>query len=305
MTTETTVNGIDGAAMLASFERHLSAEGKRDQTIAHYVGASRQFLDYCTAEGLPDLENISREHVEMWLVSLRERGYAKHSIKNRFVGLRVFLKWLFAEDEIAKDPTARIRMPAVDEVQKDIVSPEDMKRVFDHLRKAKKHRDAALIAVIYDTGLRTTEIADCELADVDFKTGLIFIPTTKSHRVRTVRLSPVTLEMLDRYHRRMPQNRRYLFEGARGKLTRAGVYDIVRKAFEGIDYPKTIGAHDLRHSSATAAALSGELDESEAMQLYGWHDSSMWRHYSATARTEAALKAHVKASPMSRLQGTK
>src|SRR5438876_188613 len=97
-------------SLLKSFERHLKAENKRQPTIAHYLGAARQFSAFCQAEQLPDLTEVTREHVEFWLERLHET-YRPYSVKNRFVGLRVFFKWLREEDEIGRDPTARIKMP--------------------------------------------------------------------------------------------------------------------------------------------------------------------------------------------------
>jgi len=289
---------VPGEALIKSFERHLRAEGKRQQTIDHYVGATRQFAAFCQAENLPDLTEITREHVELWLERLYQT-YKPHSVRNRFVGLRIFLRWLLAEDEITRDPTARIRPPAVEEVQKDIVSPEDMARVLAWLEKQKRWRDAALVGVLYDTGMRAGELADCRLENVDLDDGRITIPTSKNHRIRRVRLSPAGVRFIDRYLRHRPKDPEWLLEGTRGKLTRSGVYQIVREIFEQAGVKGTIGAHDLRHTSATHAA--DVMSERDMMTLYGWTDSEMARHYARTALEGAAFAAHDRASPLSRL----
>lgn len=286
--------------LLKSFERHLKAERKDPDTVSHYVGASAQFLTWARERNLPPLTGISREHVEWWLEELHEQ-YRPHTVRNRYIGLRIFFKWLHGEGEIDRNPMARIRPPSVEESPKDVVRPEDMVRVFTMLDKAKNWRDAAMIAILYDTGMRASEVADLRRDQINLDTGVIFIPKSKTNRVRTVRLSPSGVRYVDRYLRRPRPEPEYLFNGPRGRMTRSGIYGVVRKAFEAAGVPGIIGAHDLRHTSASHVAASGEMAESDAMMLYGWTDPEMWRHYTGQARQQAALAAHAKASPLERL----
>jgi len=288
--------------LIKSFERHLRAENKRPQTIDHYVGATRQFVTFCAAENMPGVENVTREHVETWLERLHQT-YKPHSVRNRFIGLRIFFRWLLAEGEISRDPTTRTKPPAVDQVAKDVVAVEDMRRVFAMLDKAKRWRDAAIVALLYDTGMRASELADCRRENINLDNGVTFIPKSKNHRTRVVRLSPAGVRYLDRYLRRQPKEPQYLLEGTRGKLTRSGVYQIVREIFEEAGVKGTIGPHDLRHTSASHVV--GEMSESEMMQLFGWSDAGMARHYARQALEAAALEAHGRASPLTRLMGTK
>ena len=75
----------------------------------------------------------------------------------------------------------------------------------------------------------------------------------------------------------------------------------MRKVFEQVGVKGTIGAHDIRHTSASHMAAAGAMSESDAMALYGWRDPDMWRHYSSQARAQAALNAHAKFSPLTKL----
>ncbi len=292
--------------LVRSFQRHLRAEGKDPDTVAHYVGATRQFLAFCEEEHLPAAENVSREHVELWLERLFEK-YRPATVKNRYQGCRAFYDWLTAEGEIVRNPFGaprdrRIRPPEVPESAKDVVSEADMAKLFAFLDKEKRWRDAALIAILYDTGMRASELADAKVSDLDEETGHLTIEKTKGKRVRVVRLDATTLRYLDRYQRRPRRDPEYLVTGRMGKMRREGVYDAVRRAFEDAGIEGTIGAHDLRHTSATHVALAGVMSESDAMQLYGWREPEMWRHYSAQARRAAALKSHAANSPMAKLK---
>jgi integrase/recombinase XerD len=288
--------------LLESFERHLRAERKDPDTISHYVGATKLFVDFCRAQNLPHITGIRREHVEWWLVQLH-KTQRPHSVRNRFIGLRIFFKWLEEEGEIKNNPMARIKPPSVEESPKDVVSPEDMAKVFAHLEKQKRFRDAALIAILYDTGMRASELADCRTEHVNLDTGVIFIPKTKTNRVRVVRLSPRGIRYADRYFRRPRSDPEYVLCGPKGKMTRSGIYWTVRNTFEECGIKGTIGAHDIRHTSASHVV--GQMSESEMMTLYGWTDPDMARHYARQSLEKAALEAHTRYSPLERLPRAK
>jgi site-specific recombinase XerD len=293
-----TLNRPTEMALLKSFERHLKAERKDTDTLAHYLGTVRQFAGFCERENLPGLANVTREHVELWLGKLHET-YAPYSVLNRFNGLRVFFRWLLDEGEVMASPMQKMRPPSVEEAPKDIVAPQDMARLLAHLERQKRWRDLSVVAILYDCGLRASELANCLTEHANLDTGLIVLPTTKGDRVRVVHLSPKGVRWLDRYHRQSRPDPAYLINGRRGKLTRSGVYQIVRDAFREIGVKGTIGAHDLRHTSASRAV--SYMTESEMLAFYGWKDASMVRHYAERAIREAALEAHRKASPLDRL----
>jgi integrase len=252
--------------------------------------------------------------VETWLEQLH-KTYRPHSVRNRFVGLRVFLKWLAAEGEIERDPTVRIRMPQVDQVNKDVVSPEDLRRVLALLDKTARsrqepsgeryraERDALVVAALYDTGMRAGELADLRTEHVNPDTGIILIEKSKNHRSRVVRLSAVGLRYLDRYLRHLDRTPEYLLEGKRGRMTRSGMYQIVSERFAQAGVKAKIGPHDLRHTSASHVV--GSMSESEMMTLFGWSDADMARHYARQALEKAALAAHERSSPLTTLMGGK
>lgn len=286
---------------LRSFERHLRAGRKDPDTVAHYAGATRQFADYCDVNGLPDLATVTREHIEMWLENLHTR-LAPYSVRNRYIGLRQFFKWMLDEGEVSRNPMERMKPPSIEEVEKDVVGAEDMARVFSYLEKEKRWRDLVVIAVLYDAGLRATELSDCLAEDVDLERGFIRIRTTKNDEARRPAIDPRTVLYIDRYWRR--ERRRapmYLVNGERGKFSRFGIYHVVRGVFAEVGIKGVIGAHDMRHTSATHVALSREMSESEMMSHYGWSDIKMVRHYTKAALQQQAQDAHRKASPMGNL----
>lgn len=285
--------------LLASYERYLRAARLRPATIAHYLTASRSFCDFAAANGMPPVERARRENIEAWLLGFGERGASPYTIRNRLIGLRQWLRWLVEEGELRTDPSTRIRLPALDEVDKDVATPEEMTAALTALEKARDFRGVAIIALFYDTGVRVGEVCEASRESIDWDRGTLRLPgvTTKARFGRTVALSPTCVRYLDRYVRRRRDDSPALFVGTRGPLTRVGVYQIVRKAFEFTG--RRIGPHDLRHTSASHAA--GKLSETHMMQLYGWRDADMARHYTRQVAAENAIAAHRLASPLEAL----
>jgi site-specific recombinase XerD len=285
--------------LLASFERHLKAEGRRQSTLTHYLGATRQFLRFATDEGMPDATKVRREHIEHYLGYLYDYYPASASVLNRFKGLQAFFHWLKDEGEIRDNPMDNVKTPATDETRKDVVAQTDLIKAFKALEKQKRWRDCALIAVLYDTGIREGELAECRTENVNLDEGTIVLPRTKSRKMRTLPISPQTVRYIDRYWRQGRKDTEYLINGQRGRMTPSGLYHTVRDIFDGLGFKQKIGPHDLRHTAATH--MAPEMSETALMSLFGWNTTAMVRHYTRQGQEKAAIEAHRRASPMTRL----
>lgn len=292
--------------LVRSFSLYLQAVGRAARTIEHYIDSSALFCEWYAN----DPRKATRGDIAGWLNWLREeKGYAPASVNNRFRGLQAFYRWLVDEEEVTPNPLAHIPPPQLEETSKDIASREEVRKLLGWLKMPRK-RDAAVVAILYDTGMRAGELAGVQMADYDEATGIITIEagTSKGRRTRQVRLSATARSYVDRYHRSLKTEPRWLVQGIRGQMTASGIYQCVREAFEAADAAKviqlegrTIGAHDLRHTSASHLAEDGVIGESDAMQLFGWRKSDMWQLYTKQVRQQAALNAHERASPLDRL----
>jgi integrase len=294
---------INAEPLIRSWERHLQAEGKAPATVSNYGTGVRQFVDWLALGDREILEADLRE-IEEWLVLLRGR-WRPATVWTRYMAVRLFFDWLALEEEIEESPfgrhgARRLRPPAIPESPKDVVDPETLRRLFRLLDRHKRWRDAVVIATLYDTGMRASELADALAANVDLDAGTILVERSKGRRPRLVGISSVTARYIDRYWRRPRPAPAYVVNGQKGKMTRSGIYQIVSACFQEVEAPG-IGAHDLRHTSATHQVLSGEVSESGLMATFGWRTADMARHYTEQGRVRAALDEHRKASPMARL----
>jgi len=284
--------------LVRSYERHCRAANHSPATIAHRGIVLRRFIAFCQEEGFPeDLRDVRGTHVEAWMEALQFE-LRPHSVRSYTAALRAFYQWLVDEEEVEKHPMARIAQPFAEPAEKDLASQKDLLRVFAMLDKAKRWRDASLIAIIYGTGVRASELANVRMEDVDLDAGLMRV-LGKGRKYRTVPLSPRVVRYIDRYLRSRRQPAEYLLTGRQGKLTKTGVYRAVRRCFAEAGVKAVIGAHDLRHT--WASSVVDEVSESDMMAGGGWTDASMVRHYTSQVRARKSIEALRKASPLERL----
>src|SRR4051812_15362842 len=84
-----------------SFLRHLAAENKSPSTLLTYGKAAEQLGEFLAGAGMPtEVDAITREHVESFLLDLEANGWKPASRANRFRSLQQFFKWLQAEGEV-------------------------------------------------------------------------------------------------------------------------------------------------------------------------------------------------------------
>ena len=157
-----------------------------------------------------------------------------------------------------------------------------------------KHR--AILATLYATGVRVSELCQLQGTDIDSTRMVIRVRQGKGQRDRQVMLSPNLLPLLRRYWK-LYQLQSWLFPGHRVSepITRMGVTHICRQAGTAAKLKKTIHPHLLRHAFATHLLEAGV--DLRRIQLLMGHASlrstSLYLHVAANAvqATDSPLDA--------------
>jgi len=158
-----------------------------------------------------------------------------------------------------------------------------------------KHR--AILATLYATGVRVSELCHLQGTDIDSQRMVIHVRQGKGKRDRLVMLSPDLLPLLRRSWK-LYQLQSWLFPGLRvtEPITRMGVAHICRQAGHAAQLTKTIYPHLLRHSFATHLLEAG-VDLRRIQLLLGHaslRSTSLYLHVAHPA-------LHATASPLDAL----
>lgn len=291
----------DFPVLADSWDLALRADGYSPRTITSYRRAMSQ-LALWMEEHHPDLgpADVTRDHVRAWIVHVRERA-SSGTARSWFPGIRKFYRWALDEGEVDLDPTEGIRTPSPNDPRTPMLSIDQIRALLDTCspRTFIDRRDAAIIYVFVDGGLRLAEVAGLALAGVDTRDRLLFVEGKGTNRSgprrRAVPLGVKATRAMDRYLRErrkhpyaeLPQ----LWLGDRGRptLTDWGIKRMLGRRAERCGFH--LHAHMLRHTWASAFRSAGG-NEGDLMVLGGWRNRAMLDRYGKVAASERAQEAY-------------
>lgn len=292
-------------ALLDDWAWHLRARGKADRTIVSYLHTAGAFAQFLTSAGYPlDAREIERGHVEAFLVDVRERTSPANEAKH-YRSLQQLWRWLVdVEEELAVSPMAKLTPPRVPAKPVPVITDEKLAALLAACagRDFNSRRDAAMIRLLTDTGMRAGELLGLTVDGADQlgrPTGLdlqyaIAHVIGKGDRPRACPFGPKTGDALRRYLRARAQHRHAdsgaLWLGLRGPLCHDGLAQLLelRCRQAGIE---PINPHRFRHTAAHVWLVAGG-QEVDLMRIMGWRSREMVSRYGASAADQRAHEAH-------------
>ena len=221
-------------------------------TIRSYLYAVERFARHFKCR--PD--RLNHTHLRSYQAHLLRTGQLQpKTVRLHVSALRFFFVKTLRRRYLLDDtpyPKAPQRLPL-------ILSVEEMARLID-AADGLYHR--TMLMVLYSTGIRSAELLQLQVADIDRRRMLIHIRQGKGGRDRFVPLSPTLLATLRVYYRWMrPQT--WLFPGmvhnwrADKPITKRVLWEAVVTAATRAGFRRRVSPHLIRHSYATHLLESG------------------------------------------------
>jgi site-specific recombinase XerC len=289
---------------ISSFGRWLRFENKSDNTITIYVGAATKMSRWLVERDVTDWAAAEPEHVRDFIISIlesRSAGYAN----NLFRSLQQFAKWYAAEHD---EPNVMIGMrpPLLPELETPVLRDDQLKALLKGCegKEFVQRRDAAILYLFLDSGIRRAELTALEVPDLDLDYREVTV-LGKGRRTRTVGFGRKAAWSLDRYvtvradHKLAELPQLWLGEKGRGPMTGSGIFQMIQRRGEAIGVAG-LHPHTMRHTWAHLMKQSSMGDD-EIMKNAGWRSPQMLARYAASTAAERARESAKRLAPGDRL----
>jgi len=254
------------------FERRLS-----ERTIEAYAGDLGDYLEHLAAAGSRDLEGVGRERVETYLATLGAAGLSPRTLARKLSCLRGFHGYLRRRRRLETDPTEGLEAPRRGMRLPRALTVEETSRLLDPGMKPETPaalRDQAMLELMYGSGLRVSEVLMLIPGQIALDKEFVVV-RGKGDRERAVPLTRPSITAVRDYLARgrdalvRGRDPGTVFLNARGgRLSRMGLWRILRRRAAAAGLPDTVHPHVLRHSFATHL-LEGGADLRVIQELLG------------------------------------
>jgi integrase/recombinase XerD len=269
-----------------SFERGLS-----DRTLSAYQRDLEKLLAFLEDRGVQKPEKIDSQDLREFVFHQKDSGLAASSIRRMLSSLRGYFAFLLEEGVLDADPSERLESPRVGRKLPETLSVEEIGKILeapdpDH---PLYWRDRSILEVLYATGMRVSELVDLRMGNVDLDEGICSV-FGKGSKERLVPLGGPARRALGRYLREvrgrldLGRGEGRVFLNLRGRpLTRASIFDFVKKYAARAGITGKVSPHTFRHSFATHL-LEGGADLAAVQELLGHADISTTQIYTHVDR---------------------
>jgi integrase/recombinase XerC len=297
---------------LAAFRCHIEAErGLSRHTVRAYLGDVGALLGHAAAAGVTAPDGLDIGVLRSWLAQQHSAGNSRATLARRAAAARTFTAFAHARGLTGADPGPLLGTPRTVRKLPEVLSRDQVTAVLDapgqpgeaaHDR-ALALRNAAIMELLYATGIRVGELCGLDLGDLDEERRTVRV-LGKGSRERTVPAGIPAVRSVSAWAREgrpvfaRPGSGFALFLGARGgRLDPRAARRVVHDSIAAAPGTPDSGPHGLRHAAATHL-LEGGADLRSVQEILG-HASltstQIYTHVSAERLRAAYRQAHPRA----------
>ena len=295
---------VDSFLDYLRYERNYS-----NYTIEAYSKDLRQFEEYVklNKESVFVPGDVDADLVRSWIVSLMDEKISPVSVNRKLSSLKSFFKFLMKQGSISVNPLRLITGPKTKKPLPYFVRDKEMELLLDgdgFDEDFEGVRDRLILEMLYDTGIRRSELIGIQDSDVDFGAMQIRV-TGKRNKQRLIPFAEGLKNLIRAYtevrNREVGSESGWFFVRKNGEQLSAGiVYTIVKKKLSEIPTLAKRSPHVLRHSFATSMLNNG-AELNAVKELLGHSSLASTSVYTHTTFEE--LKKVYHAHPRAKKEG--
>ena len=270
-----------------------------------YENDLKQYFQFLiTHLDMTSQDEISHIHVRSWLVHLMKNNYQPKSVNRKLSSLKSYYKFHIKNGTGAKNPASKVTGPKLSKRLPQTVQFKEIERglaILKDNRDFASQRDALVINLLYQTGIRRNELINLKCNDIDQAQNQIKV-LGKGNKERIIPISSDLMKDIGDFMLlttdQFDSLKDWLLVTDKGrKMYPKFVYNLIHKWLGSVSTVVNKSPHILRHSFATHLADNG-ADLNAIKELLG-HASlaatQIYMHNSVERLKNVYKKSHPRA----------
>lgn len=285
------VTRIDWGSMRGEvdrFEQYLrEVKQASENTVQSYRRDLMQMITYLEEKGIREAAKVTKTSLHGYILHMEEQGKAATTISRMMAAIKAFFNYECMQARIRRNPAESLHAPKVEKKAPVILSVDQVSALLAQPsgQTPKEIRDKAMLALLYATGIRVSELIGIQMEDINMNIG--FLVCRDGERERTIPFGRSAKAALEEYleHARNELLRGrgsdYFFVNCTGgAMSRQGFWKIIKYYGEKAGIEEDITPHTLRHSFAAHLIARG-ADMRAVQTILGHSDMATTQMYAA------------------------
>ncbi len=260
-----------------------------ENTVLSYERDLKKMAAFMEEKGVSDISKITEDELTEYERSLKEQHFAASSITRHNASIKALFRYLMENGKIDENPAQKLKNPRIEKTDVRVLSTVEIENLLsqDFGDDPKGKRDKAMMELMYATGLKTSEVINLKLSNVDLGISCIRLAGSgKSSKERLIPYGRKAKEALNEY---LLDGRKELLSGEEDHetlflncsgtpMSRQGLWKIIKTYVKKAGVNSDITPFTLRHSFAVHLVDNG-ADVSSVQELMGYSDSNTISRY--------------------------
>ena len=285
------VTRIDWGSMRGDvdrFEQYLrEVKQASENTVQSYRRDLMQMITYLEEKEIREAAKVTKTSLHGYILHMEEQGKAATTISRMMAAMKAFFNYECMQACIRRNPAESLHAPKVEKKAPVVLSVDQVSALLAQPsgQTPKEIRDKAMLALLYATGIRVSELIGIQMEDINMNIG--FLVCRDGERERTIPFGRSAKAALEEYleHARNELLRGkgsdYFFVNCTGgAMSRQGFWKIIKYYGEKAGIEEDITPHTLRHSFAAHLIARG-ADMRAVQTILGHSDMATTQMYAA------------------------
>lgn len=302
--------------LIEEFKLNQQIQGRKDKYMELTSYRLNRWLSFMEENyNVTEIEKVIPKHIKEYIHFCQKRGIEKAiTINGSIATLRVFFNGLVEEEWVDefKNPMRRIKNLKEEKRIITTFNDAEVKRILCDVQEEtySNIRDKLILIMLFDTGIRVSELCDIKVSDVSFKHITI---NGKGSKQRQIYISKIMRRYMRKYevlrkerfsHKHESEIEDYYFlDQSAMRLSRSRINKILKEHCKNAGVRKEVrcSPHDCRHYFAHKQLKNG-LDIYSLSRLMGHYDTQITSNYLRGLETETILEVGRIKSPLNKVR---